>query len=135
MNLFFMKEDFEFLKRLFEILVKTYLTLHSTFPEKNFDPIENLLNSFTKDFDYLWTLIEGVFEYKSLSLCFKFKDETVTYCINNLFKEIDSISEQIYCLIEKEKNISKDFSRLFQVFSCNSMLSNAGEKNVENLII
>ena len=67
-----MKEDFEFLKRLFEILVKTYLTLHSTFPEKNFDPIENLLNSFTKDFDYLWTLIEGVFEYKSLSLCFKF---------------------------------------------------------------
>lgn len=135
MNLFFLKEDFEFLKRLFEILVKTFLTLHSTFPEKNLDPIENLLNSFTNDFDLLWSLIERVFDYKTLSLTFKFKDDTVTCCINTLFKEIDSISEQIYCLIEKEKNISTGFSQLYQFFSCNSMLSNECEKSEENLLI
>lgn len=133
MIVFASKEDFEFLKRLFEILVKSFLQLNSSYPEKNFEPIENSLNIFTKDFDLLWSLIEETYDYKSLNLSFQF-EKNVTFLINKRLTEIDVISEQIYYLIQK-RNISKSFRKIFNLYSSNSMIFKDFEKNEENLIL
>ena len=132
MQVFCTFEDFEFLKKHKNILIRTLKHLELEFQSENFESFKEEINLLKKEFNSVQRLIKRfVKNYKKSN--FKF-DNDFSKLINLALNNQNMLSEKIYIFIEKHKH-GKVLRKYFNKSTTHTMAYFKIEERKGNLIL